>query len=284
MQRINRSLIVAAMALASVAMASQGGVVLRRTLVENSTDTYKAEIKLKQNVTLPTGDQDMALTEKESYVVKTGKVDPATKTAELTVTRTVDSVDGDPGPALEMAKSNIPKPFSTSGKLNEMGHVVFDLSKLTATQAMAVGQSGSGNQFIQEFPEKAVKIGDTWDVPIPKSLITSPVDQKLTATLTGEKKVGDKDCWVITTAGTLNIDIDTEKLPEDPDATGPMGNPKMHITGPATITMEILVDKSNGKTIKVDAKSKSTSKIELAAAGLTIDATSVATSTITLQN
>jgi hypothetical protein len=133
------------------------------------------------------------------------------------------------------------------------------------------------------LPEKAVKIGDTWDIPVPKGALTYTEDQKLTAKLVGEKKYNDKDVWVIATTGTIKVDVDTAKFGDDPDATGPMANMKMHFTGPAEVTGETLIEKATGKLLHAETKTKATQKIEIAQFGVSIDATTTGTSIVNLK-
>lgn len=282
MKRMNRTLALALTALASVAFAAQDGIVLRRTLKADTTDTYKVESKAKQQANIPgQGDVETNITSGSSFVLKTLKVDDAKGVADISLIQTVDSIDAD-GPAGEAMKASIGKAVTLTGTLNTRSIATLKTDKLTGAQAMVAAQSSSSDLVFVSYPENAVKVGDSWDVVIPKGLAFNE-DQKVTATLTGDKKVGDRDVWVISTKGTIKIDLDTAKFPDDPDATGPMANMKMHIVGPSDVTAETLVDKSTGKVIKAEIKTKATSKIEIAAYGLSIDSSTTSTTTYTLK-
>lgn len=284
MMRMNRTLVLAGLALTTVALAGQDGTLLRRTLKENSTDTYKIEAKVKQTANIPNqGEQETNITTAATYVLKTDSVDADKGVAKISLSRTVDSIEAD-GPAGEALKSNMPKPTTTKGTLDVRGNLEMEKGKMTTAQAMMAAQDAGGNPCIMVLPEKAVKVGDTWTIKVPKGDMTYPEDQTITAKLVGDKKYKDKDVWVISTTGTVKIDVDTAKFPDDPDATGPMANMKMHFTGPSEMTGETLVEKATGKTLYAEVKTKATQKIEIAQFGISIDATSTGTVTVTLKD
>jgi len=274
----------AGLSLATVAMAAQDGVVLRKTLKENDTESYKVESKVAQTINLPNGmgEQEMNIATTSTYKISTGKLDPAKGTVEVTVLTSVDKIDAD-GPMGDALASQKPKPTTMKGTLDAKGHLVLDMAKMTMSQLQFGGGQSSGGGIFAEFPEKAVNVGDTWDVIIPKSVATGSEDQKLTAKLVGEKKLGDKDVWVITTTGTMKMEIDSSKLPKgDEDASNPMAGQDMKIKGTIEVTTEALVEKSTGKTLRTESKLKSKNNVEVM--GMNIDSTGVTTSIATLQD
>jgi len=284
MKRFSRTLVLAGLSLATVAMAAQDGIVLRRTLKENDTETYKIDSKASQTINLPNGmgEQEMNIATTSTYKLSTGKLDAAKGTLAITALSTIDKIDAD-GPMGDALASQKPKPVTTTGTLDARGHMVMDDSKTTMGQLqMGSGSQSSAGGIFVEFPEKAIKVGDTWEVVVPKSPTTSPEDQKLTAKLVGEKKVGDKDVWIISTSGTFKLDIDSSKLAKDKeDASNPMAGQDMHIKGTIDMTGEILVEKSTGKTLRAEAKMKAKNNVEVM--GMNIDSTGTTTIVATLQ-
>lgn len=265
-------------------MAGQDGVVLRLVLKENTTDNYKVESKATQVINLPNGmgEQEMTILTTSSYKVTTGKVDAEKGVADVTVETSVDKIDAD-GPMGEMMAQNKPKPMTLKGTLNNLGKLTLDTSKLSMSDLQFGGGSQqSGGGVYVEFPDKAIKVGDSWDYKIPKSPITGSEDQKMTLKLVGEKKVGDKDVWVISTTGTMKLDIDSSKLPKgDADAGNPMAGQDMKIKGTIDVVGESLVEKATGRTLKSEAKLKSKNTIEVM--GMNIDSTGTTIVTSTLQ-
>ena len=273
----------AGLALFTVALAGQDAVTLRRTLKEDSTETYSSESKGTQSIDIPgAGNQETTITTKATYVVKVGKTDATKGTTELSITHTVDSIDAE-GAGADQAKV-IPKPFTQTGTIDSRARLVFDYSKLTILQALAGVDNGQGGLTL-ELPEAAVKVGDTWDVTVPKGPTTYNEDQKLTAKLTGDKMVGDKSAWVVSLSGKIKMDMDSSKFAEDPDpGTNPMATLKFHLTGGMDLSGECLVDKTTGIVLRSESKSKGDGKIEIPSMGATLDMTLSGTSTITLKS
>ncbi|AIE87839.1 hypothetical protein [Fimbriimonas ginsengisoli] len=284
MKRYSKILVLAGMAFASVAFVRQDGLVLRLTLKENSVDTYKIESKVKQTMSgTPAGDMEMGINSSTTYKITTGKVDAEKGKADVTVETTYDKLEAD-GPIADMINNNKPKPSSMKGTLDSLGHLELDKAKLAqAMVQMGAAQQAGPNPVFVDFPEKAVKIGDTWDVIVPKSQFTGPTDQKLTSKLVGEKKLDDKDVWIVSTSGPVKFDVDTSKLPKPEDTNNPMAQMSVHVKGTVDMTVESLVEKSTGKVLRSETKGKSKSTVEIADAGLTIESSATTTTIATLQ-
>lgn len=282
MKRTSRIIVLAGMAVASMAFVRQEGNLLRLTLKENTTDIYKIETKAKQTVNSPAGEQEIGINAASTYKVTIKKLDTDKGTADLSIENTTDKFDVD-GPLAEMIPK--PKPSTLTGKLSSRGRFDPDLGKVSTEQLMGGGgQLGGPSPVFVELPEKAVKIGDTWDVVISKGPFTTSEDQKLTAKLVGEKKLNDKDVWIISTSGSLKSDIDSSKLPKkaDDDAGGLSGQ-DVKIKGTTEITLESLVEKTTGRTLRSEMKTKTKNTIEIVQMGVTVDSSGSSTTIATLQ-
>lgn len=286
MKQMNRTFVAAGLMLVTVAMAGrQEGTTLRRTLKENATDTYSIESKSSQTIALPNGmgDQDMTFNVASTFKVTTGKVDATTGAADVTTEVKVDKMDAD-GPMAQQIPQ-VKDPIVTKGTLTALNHFTPTDAAAAAQKSFesmgAVSASSTSGVFV-DFPDKPVKIGDTWDVTIPKSPFTGTEDQKLTAKLVGEKKQGDVDVWMISITGTMKVDIDTSKLPKSTNPDSPMANQPMHIRGTEDMDIQSLVEKSTGRTVHSDAKVKSKNSLEVM--GMNIDMSGTSSSTIDLKS
>lgn len=272
----------AGVALFGVAVAGQDGNALRFTLKEG-TDTYASESKDEQSIEIPNvGTQSTTVTKHSTYELKYAGVDTAKDTANLTLTRTVDKVEAT-GDGAEQETSLKRKPFVLTGTVNSLGSTKFDLTKLNMTQALEVSGGSPAEGLIMQMPEKAVKVGDTWDVKIAKGATSYPEDQALKATLTGEKDLDGAKVWVITVVGKAKVDMNTAQFPDDPDATGAGANLKLHLTGAADVNSTVFVDKASGKVLRSEEKVKLHGQAELASPVITVELNSTQTGTITLK-
>jgi hypothetical protein len=88
--------------------------------------------------------------------------------------------------------------------------------------------------------------------------------------------------WVITTSGKLAIDVDSSKLPKT-DNEGPLGGQNVKVKGSTELSVESLVEKGTGRTLKSETKTKTKSTIEVVDFGISVDSTGTSTTVATLQ-
>src|SRR5437016_10711250 len=91
-----KALMFAGIGLFALAVAGDQGVLLRRELKENATETYKLETEVKQNADVPgIGDQDLHLTSTMTVTLKSGKLDAAAGQVPIDATLAVAQVKAD---------------------------------------------------------------------------------------------------------------------------------------------------------------------------------------------
>lgn len=254
---------VASLFLASVAFGAQDTHLIRRKLVEGEKVAYSTVSVTQQTVEMPNGmgDQEMSMKVLGTYNLLTGKVNPEKGTAELTLVYTVDKTETDGPLANAMNSADAPKRVETKGTIDVRGKTVMDAPKIDkATASMfAAGQSTTSSLFAFELPEKAVKVGDTWEVVIPKTPFTSDKDQKITAKLVGEKVVDGKAVYEVSAEGTINVDVDLSKVMKE----GPMAGQKMLVKGTVQNSTTGLLDKETGAPISLKMVLKSKQTVEI---------------------
>jgi hypothetical protein len=253
-------------ALAAIAMAAQDAVPIQRTLVENTTETYKSTSKVTETLQSPLGDFPLNISTATTYALKTNKVDAAKGIADVDFTSTIDSIDGGDSPLTEGLTKKKPEPMVQHGTLDKLGHLDLKAPESGDKDMMIfAGISGSlqASLFV-ELPDHPVKVGDTWDIVVPKGDYTGDTDQKIQAKLTGDKKVDGKDAWTIDLSGPVNISFDSAKVVSaDSGGTGLFSKHRITATGTNDLKGNALVEKSTGKTLSMDATSDLKATIHL---------------------
>ncbi len=282
------------MAASAIAMAAQDGTVLKRTFKEGSTDVYKQTTVTKMVMTMPQGgDMGMNTNVDATYTIKYKKVDPTANAATVETITKVDKLDmtgalADMMKSMGQGKTPTPKPITLNGQILANNTFKADKAdkpaKAGSLEDVMSSSAGLQSTVLIEFPDKAVKIGDSWDVVVPTTPAT-PAGQKLVAKLTGEKTVDGVDVWVVNITGKIKIKFDmTEAAASDPDAQGsPLAGMKMLLDGTVDTTEDVLIEKSTGRTIQLDATMKSKQTITIGDTGMAPEGTSTAKVTIKLQ-
>lgn len=259
--------------LLTVAAVQQDGILLRRQLKEGEQLNYRIEISGDMKADIPTmGEQEMGMKGGMDYSVKLGKVDGNKADAEIVVSNTKIEVTG---PMADMAPpTETPKEQKSTGKIDNLGRITLDKSAGVSPELMMMAGPGMNTmgQGI-EFPEKAVKIGDTWTVIVPKSPMSAKVDSQLTAKLIGESELDGVPVYEITLEGKAPLDIDfaevLKAMPDSPMA-GMMGGMSISLKGSLGIKSRGFFEKTTGKTIKLDTTIDNDQTISIEQMGMSV--------------
>jgi hypothetical protein len=278
-----RNALFCAMALASVvAFAGQDNFLLRRSLKEGATETYALESKTKQVVTLPNGmgEQEVSTSTSSTYAVKVGKVDEAKHAADVEVTITIDKIEidspmGDPS----NSAGDAGKKTTMKGTLDHLGKLV--LPPPTNPNDPMTSVASMANSIGLQLPEKAVKVGDTWEVVLPKNPFMGDQEQKLTARVVGETTVKDRPALKVAMDGTLNLNVDMTKMLEKSES--PMAGQKMFVKGTAEFKMVGLIDRETGQTLESTTETLTKQTIEMPDMGISMASTGTGTTTMKLK-
>ena len=279
-----KAIVLTGIAVISLAAAAGQGVMLRRELKENATEVYSIKTEMKQSLTIGAmGDQELAINSSMKLTLKTGKLDATTGEAGVESVITDIKTETDGVAAMMGDQAEVPKEIKSTGTLDARNRIKLAAPKTQGLVEMMLGSSSptSALMFI-EFPEKAVNVGDTWTVTLPKSPAYGNKEQTLTAKLESEKEVDGTKVWVLSLAGKIKLDFDmTEMMKSMPN--NPMAGQKATMKGDIDLTGEALVDKSNCKTIRCTTNSKTKNTVTLEDVGMTIDASGTAKTTLSLQ-
>ncbi|HVL39561.1 MAG TPA: hypothetical protein VM328_09250 [Fimbriimonadaceae bacterium] len=265
----------------------QDGVLLRRELKPDTSETYSMTMKMKQVMNLPTGEMPMDIASTAKLTMKMGKLVPD-KGAELEMITSDMDMKFD-GPMAEMAQSSqpqMPKEVIVKGHIDARNRLT-DLKPVgSGAQAMMMAGSTSMQNvgtFI-EFPDRPVKIGDTWEIVIPKMPMLGNEEGKFLGKLVGEKEHEGKPVWVLSMEGVLAIKMDmAEMLKNNPGAAGGIPVQNMLITGTMDVKTQALVEKATGRTLSIESLIKGKQKVEVVDFGMTVEGVSEGTVKLELQ-
>lgn len=277
---------IGALALTTLAFAAQDATPLRRQLKVGTTEVYKAESSMKQNIEIPSmGEQDIINITSGTITVKTGAVDATKGTAEVELTTKIEksTTDGSLAAMMGQQETKLPEPKTEKGTLDSRNRLVIKADPKAAAggdHAQMMGMvnfanmGAAGFMNLIELPEKPIKAGDTLEVNLPGAAGAATMgakDLKMTIKFIEERDTDTGKAWAVSFLGDMKLDVDTSKLPKQanqPD--NPMGN--MKITGTVHITGEGLVDKLTGKTISNRLNLKNDIKVFLEAMNAEIPA------------
>lgn len=273
---------VSAVALSAIAFAFvQDEFLLRRTLTEGDKDTYKVTTKVVQTMT-PTDPKAGAMVGGETRFEMSMGLDMAstiTKLAEDKKSAAFDlnfsNIVYDFGSMAGMVpQDSLPKAMKANGKIDVRGRVLE--MKMPEMLGVLGGGGNMAGPMMVELPEKAVKIGDTWEMDIPTADMLGAKGAKMTAKLVAIEDYETIPAVVIELTASMPIDAD---LGEAAQASGapPM---KMLAKGKFEMKGKAYVQKSNGRTLKMDLNFDTTSRVNMPDVGIEFDTTGHGTSSV----
>jgi len=274
--------ILLAMALSVLAPAfTQDEFLLRRSLAEGDKDSYKVTTKVVQTMT-PIDPNAGAMIGGETRFEMSMSLDMASTIGILAedkksaaVNLDFSNIVYDFGTMSGMVpQDTLPRAMKANGRIDERGRVLeLQMPDLPGSLGRSGGMAGP---MMVELPEKAVKIGDTWDVAIPTADVLGAKGAKMTARLISLEEYETIPAMVIELSASMPIDAD---LGEAVQASGapPM---KMLAKGKFDMKGKAFVQRSNGKTLRMDLDFDTTTRVNMPDVGIEFDTTGHGTSTV----
>lgn len=289
---LKRTALLAPLALAATFALAQSPVTLARKLVEGAKDTYKVTMKVDifPAEGSPMGNSNeplVSMTYENQVVFAIGKADTESKSSvpasivEMVIKKGKLTASGMGGPMIEGMMGQMPDEIKATGSLDAQNRLN-NFKVPSGDFAMRLSGLRQAVQLLAgvEFPAKEVKVGDTWDVVVPKSAETGNKEAKLVAKLVGEKKVESVDAWEITLTGKVPYAFDSSSMGDAGGMTAGMG--EFTVTGWYEGTTTAIVEKATGRVIRVDNKSKLNSSMEVGSQGMAFETNGDTTITIEL--
>ncbi|MFN8138617.1 MAG: hypothetical protein U0R49_02345 [Fimbriimonadales bacterium] len=289
--------VVGVAAIVALAIAQDSTVLIRRELKENTSDAYKMVIKTNQTIDAGGMQMPIDVTATADLGLKTLKINAEKKEGELEIKMSNLKVDmGDmagAGGGGDMM-GELPKEIITKATIDERNRIKMEAPKtgegnsnnMMQMMGMMSGMGDPTGTLGVEFPEKAIKVGDSWEVPVPKNPMLGDVTAKLNAKLVAEKELNGVKVYEILITGKIPVDVDTEKLAKaNPQAAAqnPFGGMQMIMKGTVDTSTTMLVSKTTGVTLSVESTQKSNINVEMTAQGMTITTAGTTKVSITKQ-
>ena len=288
---MKRSAVFAAAALMALCLAapSMQGVVLRRTHTAGAKDVYSVVANVKGTIGLGAvgmGDQEMTMKSTSTLSLLTKKFESAKGAADVEIVTTDMKVEmGGMADMMGDPMANMPKEVRIKGVMNVRNQFTSEPVKAGPDAMMMnmVASAGTATQFF-ELPEGPIKVGESWEVLVPKNPTTGGLETKLKATLVGERKEKGVDVWVISLEGTIPMDLNMDELMKaNPDMAGGAPISGMKVTGNLVVKAEALLEKAGCRTVSVTSEIKTKAKTEIPDMGMTMDMDGVTKSTMILR-
>lgn len=213
-------------------------VLLRRQLVPDCVSKYHFEMASKQSVTMPDGttNPEVGISVSMDYVMKAGS---ELVNGRLPVTITVSNYRYE---SLDPMPGDIPKEVTMQGMLDDRNTITeVRMEKMDRKYRELMEASLKMLQNHIPFPEQPVKVGDTWDIVMAPSSTAPAKPTSFKMRFDGERKVGERSYWVVSSNETNPLDMDLSAM-GDPTDQPPVGNIAMK--GNMEVTMEFLFEKS----------------------------------------
>lgn len=220
-------------ALLGAVVLAQDSIQLRRQFVVDQEDVYKVTVNGKNTFESPMGTQEMEMKGSMKYLFKVTKLEEEKADVEVSVKDLQMKVISAAG---EQDAPGGTGEGKLTGKLDGRNRATGFEASASAMSMM----SGSASVPFIEFPENAVKVGDTWKVAPP----SIPALKAKEGTELEAKLVGERDgFWVVTLVGTVPFTMDSSQMAEAA---------QLDITGSGTydLNYENLVDKKTGKVVQ----------------------------------
>ncbi|MBL8047520.1 MAG: hypothetical protein JNJ45_02450 [Chthonomonas sp.] len=245
------------LALGAVGVAqAQDAFTLRRIFKMGETMTYNMAMTSETTVDISAfgqGEQKTTFTQSGKISFKTTKVDEAKKEANLEIKYfdiDMKMEGGMPGMGGDM-----PKEYSVMATMDSMNRIK-DMKIEGMPGMLRMMSESSMRQSLGgvQFPEAAVKVGDGWDVKVPKDGMMFDTDQVLKAKFLSVKDINGKKAYEISVKGPLNLNMDLSKMMEQGGGDNPMAGMKMAITGKMDNDSVVTIDAETGNFLIIDMK------------------------------
>src|SRR5688500_15494592 len=217
---MRKAVLLASLGVAVVAVAGfgvQGEFSIRRELRQGDKEAYKVTTKVSQTMTPSDPNQaamlggemkfDMSMTMDMGLYFQKVSDDKKSADTEMSFTNIVYDFGTMAG---MMPTENLPKSMKATGKIDDRSRMSeFKMPDLPAALA---GSRGMMGPLMVELPEKAVKIGETWEMPMPTGEMLGAKDAKMTAKLLATEDFNRIPAFVVELVCGLRIDADLSEV------------------------------------------------------------------------
>ena len=272
--------------IASAIVAAQAGsawqdeFLIRRELKEGSKDSYKVTTKVSQTMVpsdpnqaaMMGGDRKFGISMQMDMSTNTQKLAEDKKSADFEMS--FENIVYDFGEMSGMISADtLPRAMKATGKMDDRSRLLeMKMPEMPGT----FGGSSMAGPLMIELPEKAIKVGDSWDMPLPTAKALGAGDGKITAKLIGLEDFEKIPVYSIELSSSLPIDADLGEM------AAASGAPAMKILAKGKFNMKgtALVERATGKTLKMQVEFDTVSHVKMPDVGIEFDSTGTGTSSL----
>jgi hypothetical protein len=158
--------------------------------------------------------------------------------------------------------SGAPKAFSETGVIDSHGRFVtkqYDDPKIQSAMSAFAGSDPQQAIIFIELPDKPVRVGDSWTMPMSGGKIMGLENAKMKLTFVGTGEVHGHPVWKVRVSGHYPIAMDMGKILSKMGSMGGQGanadamkKLSMTITGTMELSGSGAVDQRSGKTVALN--------------------------------
>lgn len=281
MNKTKLSLFILALTVAGAAQA-EDTFKIRRTYKEGEVLTYNMATSTDTTVDISAfgqGEQKTTMEQSGKMSFKTTKVRADKNEADLEV-KFFDLVSKIEGGMPGMGETP-PKEYSVFATMDNLNRVK-DMRIEGLSGMMKMFNQSSVRQSLGgvTFPENEVKVGDSWDMTVPKDGVVFDTDQTIKVKFVAVKEIAGHKALEFSSKGPLNVNIDLAKIMEQGGGDNPMAGMKMMVTGKMDIDTTVTIDAATGQVLIIDSKLSQDMTVEMVDMGVKLPMSGMTTSII----
>lgn len=256
--------------LAMGAAGAQDPVLLRRPLEPGAKDEYKVEFQIKQMIDVPEmgGPQPFGIAGVMKSTVQVGQPvpDKGVSKAELVLSEVRLKFDG-LAAMMESLLTNMPKEMRYQGTIDPRNRLA-DMKPVAQNPVGPfLGVAATAWGQMAAYPDQTVKVGDAWELTLPKAPGLTNKEAKLQFKAAGAKELEGKTLIVLAGEGTIEGTTDlTDMMSQAGMAGGPGGGARIY--GPLKVKVEYWVDPATGRLHRFAVQMAGKQTLDLASMGL----------------
>lgn len=259
----------------------QDDYLMRRELKEGARDSYKVSTKVVQTMT-PSDPSQAALLGGEMRFAMSMSMDMASSIQKIAEDKrsadfelNFNNIVYDMGAMAGMVpQESLPKAMKATGKVDDRSRLLE--MKMPDLPAALAGSQGMAGPLMVELPEKPVKVGDSWDMPLPTAETLGAKDAKIAAKLVRLEDYEGLPAYYIELVSSIPIDADLSKVAEA------SGAPPMKVLAKGKFDMKgsAYVERATGRTLKMQVTFDTTSHVTMPEMGVEFDSVGSGTSLV----
>lgn len=222
-------------------------------------DSFRYEMKMTNSVGTPMGDMDMNMGMQMQIDLEIEPTRDGKATLKVTTSNMKMEMDSPMGGGAPM---DLPNKIVMTGVMDALGNVS-DV-KYEGVDATMARMMGPASNYMVTFPDKPVKIGETWTFKVPANQATGIKESTMSARIKGIETYREKRAFAIETGGDMEM-----------DSTGPLmeGLPDMRMRGTTRVVGTYYYEVETMRLLGFEGELAMRQTIELPEMAMTMNST-----------